>query len=750
MTKEEQIAELQEFFEGKFGDASGLVVIAIADDDGSPTLQRFFSWKDDLDRMCKYVSARSHLDIYYSSTMFATAEARKGTAKYSHTVHADSDSFDPADYLLTPTETVYTSKGRTHNYWTITDCTDPRMIERLSHAVSNAHDKAETGHDQGWAINKLLRVPTTHNNAYATKTSHKYLAGAEPFQVHREVTGAVYTLEEFSAAYPPADTVQVTHREREGVMSYTDALDSVRATTTLMELLKRDAFQKHSKGSEALYLLYKELFRLGATDEAVFAIAVNSSLNKFARDGKPNADELLWSDILRARAKNDEPHRDFDDFADPKAVVTVAPRLENKAVDFLTEEEQESLPRTFIDDYIAWASSKTDASRSYHEASAFTILSCVFSDLGHTEVGWGPEPLNLWFMSLGRTTLDRKSTARRLMQRVLKALAVEDVYSYGLGSNVTPEGITDALATRPNRSTMFYRDEIQEFFKDIDTKPYLAGLKGSLTNLYDGHVDGKVRAGGGDKIVAGTNTSFIFYGMGIKHQVTEYLTLEDFQSGFLARFIYLEGEKNIRTAESDAIPLKAPAERAAEQMVFLDMIQNLETAREHWVSFTPGGVEAETIDVPMTPEAHQRLNKFITPILDLAEAHPRSSAALATASRLTISTMKAAALLAMYDCEDEIQLKHMLSAINYAARWTRNMFNIIESVADNAWKRTLDAVLDFVVLKGGSVTWSACYKHFMGDMDAKQFMRVIDALTDAEILRMDNNRRLSVVGANIG
>ena len=740
--------ELRAFFESRYGDATGNVVIAIADDDGAPTRQRFFSWKDDFERMCKYVAARSHLDVYYSPTLFATAEARKGTATYSRTVHADSDDFDPADYLLEPSDIVYTSKGHTHCTWFLTDCTDPATIEQLSHGVSNAHPKAETGHDQGWAINKLLRVPTTTNNAYNTKTSHKYKSGAKPFLVTRKVTGKVYTLAEFAAAYPPADTTQVQHRERAGSITYVDALNSVRASTTLMSLLHRDAFAKQSAGSEALYLLYKELFRLGATDEAVFAIAVNCSLNKFARDNKPNSDELLWADILRARAKNDEPHRDFDDFADPKAVVTVAPRLENKAIDFLSEVEQESLPRTFIDDYISWAGSKTDASRSYHEASAFTILSCVFSDLGHTEVSWGPEPLNLWFMSLGRTTLDRKSTARRLMQRVLKSLAVDGVYSYELGSNVTPEGINDALMTRPNRSTMFYRDEIQQFFKDIDTKPYMAGLKGSMTNLYDGTVDGKVRAGGGDKITASTKTSFVFYGMGIKKHVTEHLTIEDFQSGFLARFIYLEGEKNMRSAESDAIRQPSKAERSAGDRVFADMVQNLEAAREHWVSFTPGGATGETIAVPMTDEALARLNKFVTPILDMAEAHERKDAATATATRLTISVMKAAALIAMYDCEEEVQLTHMLSAINHAALWARNMFDIIESVADNAWKRTLDSVTEFVMLKGGFVSWAVCYKHFMGEYDVKQFLRIIDALNESGVINLDaKTKKISLAGA---
>jgi hypothetical protein len=591
-------------------------------------------------------------------------------------------------------------------------------------------------------------VPTTTNNGYSDPLSPKYIEGAEPYTVNAEYTGIVYTLAEFSAAYAPADTVQVTHREREGKITYAQALDSVRATTTLTSLLHRDAFEKNSAGSEALYLLYKELFRLGADDETVFAIAVNSSLNKFARDGKHNSDDLLWADILRARAKQDEPVGYIDD-TDPNVTVTVAPRLENKPIDFLTEEEQDSLPYTFVDEYIAWASSKTDASRSYHEASAFTILSCVFSDLGHAEVMWGAEPLNLWFMSLGRTTLDRKSTARRLMQRVLKSMVVEDVYNYELGSNVTPEGMTDALMTRPFRSTLFYRDEIQSFFKDIDNKPYMAGLKGSMTNLYDGQVDGKVRAGGAEKIVASTKTSFVFYGMGIKDQVTEYLTIDDFQSGFLARFIYMEGEKNIRTPETDAIRQPSRAERDAGDTVFESMVHRLTTAREHWASFAaPTG---PTVVVPMTPEALDRLNKFITPILDMAQAHPRANATLATAQRLSVSVMKAATLMAMYDCCDEVQLPHMLTAINHASVWAQNMFNIIEAVADNAWKRTLDTVTEFMVSKGGSVSWAVCFKHFLGEFDHKQFVRVIEALTEAGVVKMDaKSRRLTIAGMPSG
>lgn len=717
---------------------SGFAVIATLGAQRQPTRQKFFRWPEQAADLYAYVARVTGEDVYTSPSLFSASRAAKPLAKVLRVVHSDADGFNIAEARLEPSLIVHTSPSKTHLYWLLTDTTDPNTAEALAHAVSDTHDKSLTGMDNGWARNKLLRVPGTTNTKYET-----------PYTVTAEMTGIPYTAAEFAAAYPPVESARVELKAQGTLPSYAEALSAIRPSPELMNLLSKD-FVKGSAGSEALYRLWNELFRAGASDEQAFVVARQSDLNKWRRDGKANADDLLWEDLQRARAKEVLGTHTINpaDFTADAVEATVAPVERPAYVDFLTDTEKDQLPSTFVDDYMAWAGSKTDAAREYHVAAAFTILSTVFSDYGHAVPKFGRLPLNLWFMVLGETTRSRKSTTRGQMLSVLKALADDEVYRYDLGSDFTPEGLDNALLERSNRSGLLHRDEIQDFLKELDSKAYLAGTKGKLTELYDGHVSGKLRATGDVKRKQSVNVSLVLFAMGIRKHVADYLTVGDFQSGFLTRFIYVEADAPPRTADSDWLAQADPSEVEQGDAVFEGLVERLRTAREHWNSFIE--VAAPTRPVPCREDAWRRLNKFITDILDAAEGHQRHDVIEASAQRLSLSILKAATLLAMTDCCDEVAMPHMLAAINYCSTWFVHMVNMANRISESAWERRLDAVQEFVASKGGIAPWEMVYKHFK-ELKSREFMDIVQALSDAGIvaLQMDDKKRkwIQIVGA---
>lgn len=719
--------EASEFLNLLWGGLQGRAVIAIRDSKGAPSIQRFFSWPEQSEQLLAHVAKHADTDVYTSPCLFkGTAGARKSLARAIQVVHADADTFNVADALLEPSIVVQTSDSKTHLYWRITDCHDPALMEPLAHAIAVAHPKSETGMDVSWAVNKLLRVPGTSNTKYA-----------KPFLVTFDGSGPVYTLAEFAAEYPPVAQTVDQFKEIGTLPSLAEAYKSIGSSTELMRLLaKADAGDVDR--SDALFLLEQELFRCGATDEIAFVICEGHPFNKFRE--KSNADKLLWDDILRARSKSEVGDPEADLGYEP--TVTVEPTPKDKSVDFLTLKEKSELQATFIDDYIAWAMSKTDAAPEYHVGAAFTILSTVLSDFGHARPKFGPVPLCMWFMVLGETTRSRKSTTRALMLKMIKALAVipdADVdseldYNYDLGSDVTPEALDNELLKRPNRSSLLHRDEAQGWIQEMDKKAYMAGAKGKLAELYDGHVSGKLRATGDNNRRASVETSLTLFMMGIGSQLAEYLTQEDFRSGFLTRFLFIAAEPPKRTKESDWLEQADLLEIERGDVVFTGLVKRIETARAHWASFIdPTGA---TVPVPCVPDAWVRLNLFITQVLDAAEGHQRHQIIEAGAQRMTISILKAATLLAMLDCCDKVEMKHMLAAINFASSWFGHMVNMANSISESSWARKQKEVEEFLLAKGGTAKWEMVYRHFRSDLRADEFLKIIQALTDAGIIHV--------------
>jgi hypothetical protein len=726
----------REFLDFVWGEQEGYADIARMLD-GDLKNHKWFEWPSQKEELLAYAEKYSHEDIYYTPVLFRVPQRRRSAVKTAQVVYGDADLFKPEHLHARPSAIVRTSPDKTHVLWSVTDSNDVATLEGLAHSVSLEHPKATTGYDNGWSATKLLRVPGTKNLKYEGKS----------FDVTVEYTGEQFTVAEFTESYAlvPEMIFDPKPFPTDEMPSYTVALSSIPSSGVLEDLLKR-RFSKGGSGSEALFLLYNELFRLGAqagldddaTDKITFVIAEKSPLNKWKRDNARGAAKLLWDDIQRARNKYGTTiEGDERDDLDEDTVITVAPRPVPKGVDFLTQYEKENLPRTFIDDYMAWATTKTDAPQNYHVAGAFTVLSTVFSDFGHAPMLWGPMPLNMWFMVLGSTTLSRKSTTKNLMLSMVEALENE-AYRYELGSKFTAEGLDEALRTNANRSGLLHRDEIQAFMKEADAKPYLQGVKGELTELYDGKVSGKLRATGEkqDQQRKGARVALVLFAMGIEEQLASYLTLEDFQSGFLTRFVFVTAPPPKRTKENDYLKQADPYHVKNGDPVFDAMKDRLLEAREHWEGWADP--TEKTIPVMCTPEAWERWNKFVADMKDAAEGTERKLVVDAAVARLSNSIIKAATLLAMWDMHDEVSIKHMLAAINYCGPWFEHMVSMSNKISASSWKRRQDELTDFIAEHGGEVNWKAAYRHFKNELRSREFFDLVQALEEAGMVTIRN------------
>jgi hypothetical protein len=706
------------FFESVFGEGAGYATIVTKDARNNPTVQKFFSYPDELDGMVEYTDRFKNEDVYFSPILFYEERRIRENAKCVSVVYADADACPPEKFIIKPSISVQTSPDRWHTYWILDRAYDPTEVAMMSKKVAYGHQK--DGCDlSGWNPTKLLRVPGTKNAKY----------DGQLHDVIGSTSGEVYTMAELNKAYGNIKVEAVLEPSNDPMpqqgADLIAALGKVGNSTDFANLYLEQP-PVDADWSKRLWKLEMELFRQGLTPEEVFVIAKNAKCNKYHSPLRPkrlDADGDLWREVQRAS-------QSFKAGEVVQYTLDEVDKRTEKPVDFLTEDERAVVAesKTFIDRYVDWAQAKTDAAIQYQIAGAFTVLSSCFSDTGHAVPKYGKMGLNLWFMILGETTRSRKSTSRQLMLRMIREYEKFAGYQIDVGSDVTAEGLVKLLSTRDKQTSLFHRDEVQGMFKDFINKTYMATAAERFTELYDGHVPVIVRSTGGSTPGKGmqserAETNFLMYLMGITSKTADVLTTEYFRSGFLARFIYVIADAPDRTYESEAISQADEHEVKTRDDEMDSIVRSLYDAYLFWQR--KGGPFPRP--VRLTDEALERFNKFKWEMGEYSQGHDQEESIEPSRQRLALSIWKCAILIAMYDKSEEVQLKHMLIAIHYSEDWFRNLVRMAGAISASEWQREVDMVEAVIASKGGRMRYEEVYKRF-ANKRKREFDEMLDAL----------------------
>lgn len=726
---------MRDFLRLVYGEGEGWACITIRDAQGNPTIDRYFKYPTDFEKMVTYAERNSHKDVYFTPALMNDKARRKPNPQWVQVAYADADLCPVEDLLLEPSIIVQTSKDKTHVYWIIMDETDPEQVEKLSHAVSLEHTKSATNLDHGWASNKLLRVPGSTNLKYT-----------QSWDITYEVTGLVYTVEEFKAKYSK-EVAESSHEYRglpSKFPSRTEALASITWTTALSDLLDKDkTFQPNSGRYLALHLATNELFRAGASDEEAFVLLEDTDMNKWRTDGVHNWKQSLWDDIQRTRAQEDtfEP-----DNTVPISVQSSQERNLNH--DFLTDEERKLIEPTFVDRFVQWSSERTNTSKNYQVAGAFSILSTVFSDFGCFEMKYGIERLNLWFVMSGKSTIDRKTTVLNHMMGILKGLEDEE-FLYDVGSDFTTAALSDILLDKPERSGLVQIDEFQGFLKELE-RNYMQGAKEQLTAMYSGTIKGKLRATADKKRRGSVKYSLSFWGTGITDQIAEQLTRADFESGFLTRFLFVTPDDDFKPGKvTDGFELANAEESKHIAEVEMSLIQEVQRARDYWYDFLDSlNSPPELLKIDQAVNA--RIVKLIDEIVLIAQKENKPEL-ISTAQRLGVSIYKCACLLSMVEGAQRVEMKHVVMAINYGQSWITNMFRMVDRVASTDWARKQSHVVTELVNNNGTMTYTALFRKFRAEYTVKDFGTLLDTLISSGVIALvpdgkGKAKRINLIG----
>lgn len=670
--------------------------------------------------------AQSH-NVWFCVNILSKQERKKEYCRPTNLVWADLDTCEPSTVDPPPSVIIQTSPSRWQAIWRMEIEVAPEIASNYSKRIAYAY--SQDGADpSGWDLTQLLRVPLTYNFKYPNKEL-KTVPKVELEQALELLVPAalfealpVVVIEDDTAD----DDVPTELPEVEAVIyKYHTSLKNTKFNTLFTQDLEID-----DDWSRSLWHLINICIEAGMSRTETFAIAAASKCNKYARDNRPI--RYLWREVVKA------------DESQTKLNVITANFQPIRLPELITEEEINKLQPTFIDQYKNWAVEATDAVPQFHELSAFISLSGISASGLKLETSYGEQIPNLWGLILGDSTLTRKTTAMRMVIDLLTEIDDEVI----LATDGSAEGLLTGLGDRPHRISLFYKDEIAGFFESMNKKDYLAGMKETLTQLYDvpNFYTRRLRK----EVIAIRRPIFIFFGGGIKDKTYELIDEQYILSGFLPRFLIVSGNTDIsRIRRTGPGNTKSSTGREAIKSHLADMRELYQ--RQKGVTIAGQDVFAPDItDVVLNPKAWDRYGDIEMLMANTASESAFAPVALPTFERLSRSLLKMATLLAAARQEPKkgkitVEPRDINTAAYYIQRWMPYTLDLLQNSGKGATERLLGRIIKTIQREPGITRGRIMQHHHLTKRMADEVLGTLDDRGQIKLVRAGRGTRLWVL-----
>jgi len=332
---------------------------------------------------------------------------------------------------------------------------------------------------------------------------------------------------------------------------------------------------------------------------------------------------------------------------------------------------------------------------------------------------------NLWGLILGDSTLTRKTTAMRMAMDIVADIG-DDII---LATDGSAEGLLTGLSARPNRTSIFYKDEVSGFVDSINRKDYLAGMPETLTQLYD--VPRLYTRRLRKETITITSPVFIFFGGGIRDKVYSLLSDEYVLSGFLPRFLVVSGEADlsrIRRTGPAKFDLQEKRANLVEKMKHLYQIYNDSVVIEVL------GQQVETnkeVKAELTADAWETYGDIEFKMVSVASESEISMLALPTFERMSRSLLKLSVLLAAARAEVKdntiTATKHDVEvAAFYVQKWGNHAIDLIRNAGTGATERSIQKILRTIQKHPDSTRSKVMQAHNLTKREADEILGTLE------------------------
>jgi hypothetical protein len=329
-------------------------------------------------------------------------------------------------------------------------------------------------------------------------------------------------------------------------------------------------------------------------------------------------------------------------------------------------------------------------------------------------------------MILGESTITRKTTAMGLAVDFLMKIDPDLI----VATDGTAEGLLGALADRPNRASMYYRDEVSGLFESMTKKEYLAALQETFTELYN--VPPIIKRLLRKETIIIESPAFVFLCGGIPNRIFGSVDESFIDSGFLPRFIIVSGHAEL----DDLRPLGPPTtEDTTKRQSILDTIADIYEAYATDVKQKIGG---QSISMPpryvakMTEDAWKLNSLFDSRMLRAGKDSIAADLALPTMERLSRSLLKIAIIFAaIRQKPDErgnivIEDFDLVNAASYTQRWAESSIEMVMNAGKGKNEKKLEKIVQFIAEHPGALRSNIMNQHRLLAQDATIVLQTLE------------------------
>lgn len=333
----------------------------------------------------------------------------------------------------------------------------------------------------------------------------------------------------------------------------------------------------------------------------------------------------------------------------------------------------------------------------YFRMNRWTVLSIVFSPMAVLpKPGENDRPLNLYQSTVGRTT-SGKTEALRVVKHIIKALYLPSD-SPDIGGNYTAEALVEKLIEMDGKSTWFHIDEAHSRIA-VWKKPMgpYSEMPGAITEAYDGDITAIGRATKKDISGKSARAFLTVHLMGTPEKMADVMGPDDWESGFLNRFIWCIGdaptdsidamaggwldEDDLDDSESDSAAVSSG--RSMYQQWAAEF-------GKHLMSLTRADGRPHRMRMPR--EVIERHKAFTSSLMRIASTSAYEDRLRPTFRRLSETVMRCAALVALSDGRGRIDIVDLLVAIEQAEEWAQNILVMVAATDESLRTREINMI----------------------------------------------------------
>ncbi len=433
-------------------------------------------------------------------------------------------------------------------------------------------------------------------------------------------------------------------------------------------------------------------------------------------DSRIITESELWRELEQAReeiAKNSGATVDA-------APADERPSLERvKRISYLTPREEEILAGPagvwWGSRFLEWAEATfSHVNQPYYRMNRWTVLSVIFAPKAVLpRPGGNDRPLNLYQAIVGTTT-SGKTEALRVCKHTFKAyFLLAD--SPDIGGNHTPESLAETLVAKDGQATWFHVDEahtkIAVWKKPVG--PY-SEMPGVITDVYDGDVGAIYRATKKETSGKGAQAFMTAHFMGTPQGMADIMGPDDWESGFLNRFVWAIGDLPVDSMESVAGDWINAADLEADENA--DAFAGLKIYQQ-WAAEFSGAVskvsrqDGKQSRMRLSHDVIARHREFAWELSKLATSRTQYTERLRpTFRRLGETVLRCAALVALSRGRLEVTIPDLLIAIQQAEEWTANILIMVEATDESLRTREVNAIEQAVLRQGGAMPLAAVHR----------------------------------------